>query len=354
MIFSAFCTGAADPAWRSQLLGYSWSRAHQPGELVQLAAEGGRAPSATQLLARVVETQSWSPHPYSGDPYPPYQIAASLLEWLFLERIDGTVLVLEPTSVFLAPVSDQVGPGQARGTAWVDVPRGQGPFGLGPGFEFLADICVDRALALPAVRLPVLIHAAELRRLAPRWLELMGIIRAETAGAPSGPRADADKIAYAIAAAEARVPHATAQLGVAAPRLVVTSEGGETSWDPDVHGPFDARDAGPEVLALLSEFLEKRSRGLESSFLRPRRQQGVREGKILGSTFLEIPGREDTVSLNSSGAAIWEACDGTRSLEEVNRELEARFDMPPGSLRADVEVVIKRLERIGALRLTPA
>lgn len=356
MIFSAFCADASDPTWRSQLLGYSWSRARQPGELVQLSAEGVPVPPSSHLLARVVETQRWSPHPYTGDPYPPYQTAASLLEWLFVERIEGTVLLLEPTSVFLAPVPDEVGPGQARGTPWVELPRGDGPFGLGPGFDFLADLCVDRTLALPAVKLPVLIHAAELRRLAPRWLELMAIIRAETAGAPSGPRPDADKIAYAIAAAEARVPHATAALGVAAPRLVVTSAGAETPWDPDVHGPFDAGDARPglDVLALLAEFLEKRTRGLEASLLRPRRQKGVREGKILGSMFLEIPGREDTVSLNSSGAAIWEACDGTRSLDEVNRELEARFDMPPGSLRADVEVVIKRLERIGALRLTPA
>jgi len=67
--------------------------------------------------------------------------------------------------------------------------------------------------------------------------------------------------------------------------------------------------------------------------------------------FLEIPGRADTVSLNSSGAAIWEVCDGTRSLAEINQELETRFEMPAGSLRPDVEVVIKRLEVIGALRL---
>jgi hypothetical protein len=59
------------------------------------------------------------------------------------------------------------------------------------------------------------------------------------------------------------------------------------------------------------------------------------------------------VSLNPSGAAIWEICDGTRSLAEINQELETRFEMPPGSLRPDVEVVIKRLEGIGALRLAP-
>jgi len=351
VIFSAFCTGAGGEApWRAQLLGYSWGRARQPGELVHLHAQGTAAPPS-HPLARVMETQRWSPHPYTGDPYPPYQTAAGLLEWLFVDRIEGTVLVLEPSNVFLGPVSDEVRPGQARGTPWNQLPRGDGPFGLGPGFEFLTGVCVDRTLALPAVKLPVLIHSTDLRRLAARWLELTSIIRAETTGEPAGPRADADRVAYAIAAAEARVPHASLDLGVADANLQLPSG---TAWDPDVDGPWNQPGAEPALATLLAEFVQRRARGLDLSLLRPHRQKGVREGKILGSMFLEIPGREDTVSLNASGAAIWEVCDGTRSLAEVNQELEARFDMPPGSLRADVEVVIKRLERIGALRLTPA
>ncbi len=68
---------------------------------------------------------------------------------------------------------------------------------------------------------------------------------------------------------------------------------------------------------------------------------------------MEIPGRANTLSLNASGAAIWEACDGRRGLDAINRELESRFEMPVDSLRADIEVVVKRLERVGALRLEP-
>lgn len=362
MIYSAFSAGACgEPPWRAQLLGYSWGRVRQPGELVHLRAQDSPAGPSSHPLARTMETQRWSPHPYTRDHYPPYQTAAALLEWLFVERIDGTVLVLEPTCAFVAPVAEEVRPGQARGTPWADQPRGEGPFGLGPGFDFLDEVCVDRTLSPPAVRLPVLIHATELRKLVARWLELMSIIRAETAGLPSGPRADADKLAYAIAAAEARIPHAAIDLGLANDELLLPSATGETKWDPELHGPWEslhpaaaAGGPGPQLRGLLSEFVERRAQGLELSLLRPQRQRGVREGKILGSMFLEIPGRQDTVSLNSSGAAIWEVCDGTRSLAEVNQELEARFEMPPGSLRADVEVVIKRLERIGALRLTPA
>jgi hypothetical protein len=366
MIYTVYCASAhpttTDTPWPSQLLGYSWGRARQPGELVQLLTEKPRSPTPCHPLARVLETQSWSPHPYTGDVYPPYQKAAGLLEWLFVERIEGTVLLLEPTSVFRAPISDEVRPGQARATAWTDLPRGEGPFGFASDLGFLARFCVDRALEVPAVKLPVLIHSTDLRKIAARWLELMSIVRAETAGGAHGPRPDADKIAYVIAAAEARVPHVTADLGLLDyGRPIPSIDDGKNAWDPGTYRSWDpvqpaSAQPGPgrEFLSLLAELIERRGPGLEQSLLRPWRQRGVREGKILGSTFLEIPGRADTVSLNSSGAAIWEACDGTRSLAEINRELETRFDMPPGSLAPDIEVVIRRLERIGALRLAPA
>lgn len=372
MIYTVYCPASnptiTDTEWPSQLLGYSWGRARQPGELVHLLGEGPRAPGAPapcHPLARVFETQTWSPHPYTGDLYPPYQKAAGLLEWLFVERIEGTVLLLEPTCVFRAPVSDEVRPGQARAISWPDLPRGDGPFGLGPDFGFLAGFSVDRALALPAVKLPVLIHSTDLRRIAARWLELMSIVRAETTGAANGPLPDADKVAYVIAAAEARIPHAPADLGdlglldYGCPIPLTASSDGKTAWDQGTYRSWDqvqpeTAQPGPgrEFLTLLAELIARRAQGLES-LVRPGRQRGVREGKILGSMFLEIPGRADTVSLNASGAAIWEACDGTHSLAEINQELETRFEMPPGSLRADIEGVIKRLERIGALRLSP-
>ncbi|HEY4184861.1 MAG TPA: PqqD family protein [Polyangia bacterium] len=379
MIHTIFCSAAsqAERPWQTELLGYSWGRARQPGELVHLAARGAET-ARCHPQARIMETRSWSPHPYTGDVYPPYQKAAALMEWLFVDGNEGTVLLLEPTSVFRAPLSNEVRPGQARAAPWRDLPRGDGPFGLGPGFEFLSAFCVDRALELPAVRLPLLIHSSELRKLAPRWLELMSIIRAETAGQPHGPRPDADELAYVIAAAEAGIPHAIADLGAStgraealeappsgAPildyRRSIRALDGTVAWDAGSYRdgtPVQPEAVTPglerEFLRLFADLLERRAQGLELSQLRPHRQQGVREGKILGSMFLEIPGREDTVSLNSSGAAIWEICDGTRSLAEINRELETRFEMPPGSLRPDVEVVIKRLEGIGALRLESA
>jgi Coenzyme PQQ synthesis protein D (PqqD) len=375
MIYTAFSTsGNENTQWQAELLEYSWGRARQPGELVHLVDESSGHRPLRHRLARVVETQRWSPHPYTGDLYPPYQKAAALLEWLFVEQVEGTVLLLESTSVFRTPISDEVKPGQARATAWPELPRAAGPFGLGPDFKFLEGFCVDRALELPAVVLPVLIHSTDLRKIVARWLELMSIIRAETAGSARGPLAEADKIAYVIAAAEARIPHTVAVLGAStesdapeaplAPildyRCPIPSLDGSVGWDAGTYrdwGPVQPDSAKPglgrEFLGMLAELRERRAQGLELAFQRPYRQKGVREGKILDSTFLDIPGRADTVTLNSSGAAIWEVCDGTRSLAEINQELEARFDMPAGSLRADIEVVIKRLEAIGALRIAP-
>jgi coenzyme PQQ synthesis protein D (PqqD) len=374
VIYTVFCTSAgAEAQWQSELLEYSWGRARQPGELVRLVASRPGDTLPRHRLARVVETLCWSPHPYTGDAYPPYNKAAALLEWQFAEQIDGTVLLLEPQCVFRSSVTAEVGRGQVAGTAWADWSPGDGPFGLPSShFAFLERFCVDRTLELPAVTMPLLIHSCDLRRLAARWLELMGILRAESANSPTGPLANADEVAYAIAAAENGIRHDVAEFGVAtdaaqsvAPvldyRRPVLSALGEIAWDPatyrngdSVHAERAAPGVGRELLTLLAEFVARSEQGPGLAFLRPCRRKGVREGKILGSLFLDIPGRADTVSLNSSGAAIWEVCDGDRTLAEINRDLEARFGMPSGSLRVDIEAVIGRLERIGALRLEPA
>jgi len=329
VIFTVFCTSADPQAqWQAELLEYSWGRARQPGELVRLVATAPGDALPRHRLARVVQTQRWSPHPFNRDPYPPYDTAASLLEWLFTERVDGTVLLLDERSILRAPSEREAEHGTAHATAWPGLPRGDGPFGLGPEFRFLDICCVDRSLALTAVKPPLLIHSSDLRRLAARWLEMMSIIRVETNVDARGPRDDADAIAYAIAAAEAGVAHTVADFAI-------------------------GTDASEGAAPIVAEFAARRAEGTDLAFLRPCPHPGVREGRILGQLFLDIPGRSDTVSLNVSGAAIWSLCDGVRSLAEVNRDLEARFAMPAGSLRGDVDAVIKRLDGLGALRLRP-
>jgi hypothetical protein len=370
MIFTVFCTTAhAQAPWQAELLEYSWGHVRQSGELVRLVACGPDDTLPSDRLARVVRTTTWSPHPYTGDVYAPYDLAASLLEWLFTERIEGSVLLLAQNSLFRAPVTQEATPGTAQAMAWDGLPRGDGPFGLGPEFQFLDLCCVDRTLTLPAVTLPLLIHAGDLRRIAPRWLELMSIIRPETNTGPQGPREDADAIAYAIAAAEAGIVHTVREFAAgtsasssAAPildyRRPIVSAKGKPVWESQTHDGGDVIEAkraapgiGREFLTTLAEFAARRKEGSDLAFLRPCRHPRVREARILGQLFLEIPGRSDTVSVNASGTAIWEACDGVRSLAEINRHLEARFEQPSGSLRDDIATVIERLSNVGALRL---
>ena len=372
MIYTVFSTSTSEAMqWQSELLEYSWGRVRQPGELVRLVAAKPGEQLPRHRFARVVRTLNWSPHPYTGDAYSPYNKAASLLEWLFAERIDGTCLVLEPDSVFLSPVATEIDPGQARASAWLELPHGEGPFGLGPDFAFLEQYCVDRTLTLPAVRPPLLIHSSDLRRIVARWLELMGIIRSEMSGSTHSELQVPDAVAYGIAAAEADVPHTHADLGGAtdaaegrAPilhyRRPVEASGGEILWDPSGYRAWDAVEpelAGPGVgrdfLALLAEFVGHKLSGSDLALVRPCRRKGVREGRVFDHTLLEIPGRADTLSLNSSGAAIWDLCDGRCSMAELTRKLEAQFQMQSGSLDADIQQVIERLVSVGALELEP-
>ncbi len=368
MIHTVVCS-FGEPEWQCELLELSWARVRQPGELVRLVARPPAPPAPTHRHARVVATTAWSPHPYTGDVYPPYHKAAAILEWLFGEQVDGTILLVEPRCVFRAAVTEEARAGQAKAMAWPERPRGDGPFDLGRDFGFLDQFCVDRALELDAVKLPLIIHSSDLRKIAARWLELMSLIRAETALTEDGPLRAADDVAYLIAAAEARIPHAAAELATdthaiesAAPIIdcqrAVESASGAIVWDASGDGsldhPVDPLSAkagtGRELLTLLAELRERRAHRHELTFMRPLRGDGVRTGKIYGSIFLEIPGRADTLALDSSGAAIWEACDGTHTIADIHRTLESRFELPQGSLQPDTEAVLRRLEQIGALR----
>lgn len=371
MIYTVFST-SANPRmqWQSELLEYSWGRVEQPGELVRLVAAAPGEALPRHRLARVVETSSWWPHPYTSDPYLPYNKAASLLEWLVGESIEGTVLLLEPDCVFRGAVTTEVEPGRALATAWPELPREtEGPFGLGASYRHLDQFCVLRTLELSAVQLPLLIHSSDLRKLAARWLELTGIIRSEMALVPPGARDDADDVAYVVAAAEAHLPHDVVDLAVEmgvshseSPilhyRRPIESSTGEVVWDKRAYQAWQpveperaANGSGRELLERLAEFVTLQEAGGEIAFLRLHRRKGVREGRVLDQTLLEIPGRSDTLSLNPSAAAIWQLCDGKHSLTELARALEARFEMEPGSLRDETASVIGRLEEVGALEL---
>jgi hypothetical protein len=368
MIFTVF-SAAPDPAteWQAELLEYSWRRVGQPGELIRLAPRrSGQA--SPRLTGRVVETLAWNPHPYTDDTYTGYDTPAAVLEWLFRENPVGTVLLLAPHTVLQREVTQEVSPGKALATAWPDMPLGDGgPFGLTESFKLLECYCVNRELPLAPVRLPLLIHTSDLRKIAARWLELTSIIRAEAVGV-HGKFRFADRLAYAVAAAEYRVTHSLAELccdtgsdkdlPIIDYSQPVEAKNGEIVWDEKVYRPWDPvfpeqaqPGAGRDMLAMLHEMLTRRESGADLSATRPRRRTGVREARVVEDLHLEIPGSTTPIILNSSAAVIWELCDGQRTLAQIVEELQERFEAPADTVRAAVESTARELESSDALKL---
>lgn len=370
MIFTVFTAGP-EPAnqWRAELLEYSWRRLRQPGELVRLVPMTAGHAAPTHRAARVVETTSWNPHLYTDDEYAGYETPTAVLEWLFRERVDGTVLLLGPHSVLQNTMSEETTPGKVLATAWSEMPTdGSGPFGLPGELNFLERYCVNRALPLAPVRLPIAIHSTDLRKIAARWAELTAIIRAE-APARQGRRAEADRIAYAVAAAEYRLLHGIANLGAGTRAdnkeatvidytRPVESPAGEIVWDEQAYQPWDdvypervRTGTGRDFLALLNEVVTRRRSSADLDVTRPLRRPGVREARVVDDLHLEIPGAPEPVVLNNSAAAIWELCDGKRTLIQIVAALEQRFDASRETLRTAVESTTKELEGSGALEL---
>lgn len=371
MIYTVFIA-EANPViqWQCDLLDYAWGLAGQPGELVRLTPAHKDDPLPTQRLARVVRTDAWSPHPYTGEEFPAYNQPAALLEWLYREPVEGTVLLLELDSVIRAPITREVAPGQALATPWPALPQaGHGPFGLGSAFAFLDQFCVNRELVVPPVTRPVLLHSSDLRKLVARWLELMGIMRSELGTAHTAEQTE--RLSFAIASAEAHLRYAPADLACAmeadkvdVPILCygqpVSSPNGQIAWDKRRYRPWHRVTAtrvhgraGHAFLNLLNSYVERYESGGDLAFLCAHRRRGVREGKVCDQTILEIPGRADTLALNASATAIWSLCDGTRSLARVVSQLEQQHDMPSRQLTEDVLTITSRLSEVGALELRP-
>jgi len=373
MIVTVFVTNAdRNFQWQSELLEHTWQQVKQPGELVRLVASPEQQSLPLHGLARVVRTRCWNPHPYVQDGYPLYNTPAGLWEWLLSERIDASLLLLDPDSVLLDSFQQEVGPGEAVGHDWPGMPcNGRGPFGLTKDYQNLQAFCVNRELRLSGVQFPVLIHSSDLTKIAPRWLELTAIIRTQVGRHVGGP-SDALKVAYAIAAAEYRVPHAVRKMAcetsdaradqpVLNYRQPVETAQGKILWDPEVYQPWQACEperaaagAGREFLHLLQQYAASRNSFMHLRLRRPRRRYGVREAMILDKMLLEVPGLTEPLQLNSSAAAIWKLCDNRRSLADIATTLADTFRVPRERICADVEHAINELHCDGALDLEAA
>ena len=328
MISTVFAsTTGEEDQWRAELLEASWHRAAQPGALFRLIAARTGSALPRSRLARHVATLPFLIHPYTGDDSPAYLLPAGLLEWLIREKPEGTVLLLESSSVFLSSIDEEMTPGKAIATPWPDLPQpGTGPFGLGQELSYLARVCADQALEVPRATLPALVHSRDLLRLAPRWLELTTLLRAECREW-AGWSDSTHRLAFAIALAEWELDVEERPLAVGTheqqpsqgtntPVLTfgepLHNEHGQVIWDPAAWQPWTPVDPeateqglGRELLKLIAAKIAFDSAGGALAVVRPQRRQGIREARVLDRMLLEIPGQEGTVSLNPSSARIW-------------------------------------------------
>ena len=82
---------------------------------------------------------------------------------------------------------------------------------------------------------------------------------------------------------------------------------------------------------------------------RPRQASEVVCSEVLDELVAYVPATSQAVSLNTSARAIWELCDGTRTVDDICSELSEPTGMPPEALRADVQAAIDQMRDLGLL-----
>lgn len=61
----------------------------------------------------------------------------------------------------------------------------------------------------------------------------------------------------------------------------------------------------------------------------------------------DLASMDELYTLNDTGAFIWQALDGTRTLAEIGRQLEQEYDAPEEVIRADLREIMDGLIDIG-------
>jgi pyrroloquinoline quinone biosynthesis protein D len=84
--------------------------------------------------------------------------------------------------------------------------------------------------------------------------------------------------------------------------------------------------------------------------IRPVRLSGTQEYR-LGDELLVYVGCSETAhALNRSAVAIWELCDGTRTAEDISRELGEWLGRPGEELLPETRSGIAELSELGLLQ----
>lgn len=357
--------------WQATLLDHSWRRVNQEGLLIQLlpASGGVAAGMPPPRHARRLAVGAPPFPPISADH--PAAMAAALFEWVCQDRPQGTVLVLPAKCMFRRAVTQHVAPGVISAQPWLHSglrkPARGYPFGFPPGFSFLSECCLGIDVQPASVTLPLLIHSDDLRKVAPRWLQLCSQIAGSCCDAAGKPIPAASEYALLAALAEfelladvqTMLTSVSASAGMASDGGLLGyaeplfSREGKQIFNQETFVPWsylreDQRpetDAGTDFVTSVNACgdAERSAAGLFTLQQVPRWSPGVMEGRVKDDIFLEMPQRQRSLWLNSGGKDVWELCDGSRNVDDIRSELVRRYPGAEAAVPNDVLAVIDML-----------
>jgi hypothetical protein len=84
---------------------------------------------------------------------------------------------------------------------------------------------------------------------------------------------------------------------------------------------------------------------------RPARVPHVRAHLLGDELLLHAPGLETAHALNPSARAIWDLCDGTRTLSDICDVLAADVGRAGAELASDVRAAVVELARLGMVTI---
>ncbi len=84
--------------------------------------------------------------------------------------------------------------------------------------------------------------------------------------------------------------------------------------------------------------------------MRPRRATQLLEYRLGDESLVYAHENATAYALNRSAMAVYELCDGTRSVEEIAVELAGSLGCERDRLREDVERAVGQLQTFGLLR----
>lgn len=208
---------SAEPAgyqdWQARLLAMSHARVGQPGPLTYLVATAGAPPAIPG--AAVLTHPPASPHPHTGDNYPPYNKPAALTAWFAqAPPSEEIICILDPDCWFRAPVCPRVRRGHAVAQRMDYMRAEEAAAALRP---YRADVLRRRLMGIP-----LFVHRDDLAALVPGWVRYTAALRADPVTRAALGWV-AEMWAYLLAAADCGLQHHRRQLAWSLPGQPLTT-----------------------------------------------------------------------------------------------------------------------------------